>query len=145
MDTLPTHQQGHLVVAAIRLLVHLEERPPADERVAGFLELPREEVSHWARGLERHGVIRLVTSPFETRYELVDHTLLETLPREHEKRALAEEVETWKEQHAKERESLQDLFGSEKDRKRQSISKLEAELERFKSGGRPRSPFTDED
>lgn len=145
MDTLPTHQQGHLVVAAIRMLVHLEQRPPSDERVADYLALPREEVSHWARGLERHGVIRMVTSPFETRYELVDHTLLETLPREHQKRALAEEVETWKAKHAKDHEALQGLFGTEKDRQKESISKLEKELERFKSGGRPRSPFADED
>jgi DNA-directed RNA polymerase specialized sigma subunit len=145
VDTLPSYVQGHLVVAAIRLLVHLEQRPPSDERVAELLAVPREEVAHWARGLHRHGAIRIVTSPFETRYEIADHTRLESLPREHEKRGLAEEVESFKERHARETESLKHLFGTEKDRKKESLSKLEEELNRFKSTGRARSPFQEDD
>ena len=145
MKTLPTQAQGHLVVAAMRVVQFKLRRPATDAEIAAILDLPPEEVAHWARGLQAHGVVRLVESAFDVRYELMDHTLLDTLPEDEGAPALEGEIEAFHERHKEKQASLDNLFGEGDARKKGRMSKLEDELKKFKSG-KTRSPFdSDED
>ena len=144
MKTLPTQAQGHLVVAAMRVVQFKLRRPATDAEIAEILDLPPEEVAHWARGLHAHGVIQLVESAFDVRYELMDHTLLETLPEDEGAPALEGEIEAFHERHKEKQASLDNLFGEGDARKKGRMSKLEDELKKFKSG-KARSPFDSDD
>ena len=144
MKTLPTQTQGHMVVAAMRVARFQLKRPPTDAEIAELLGLPPEEIAHWARGLQAHGVIRLLESAFEVRYELMDHTLLETLPEDEGAPALEGEIEAFHERHKEKQASLENLFGEGDARKKGRMSKLDDELKKFQSG-KTRSPFDTDD
>ncbi len=142
MDILPTQKEGHLIVAALRIIEHREGRPGGPDEVATLLALQREEVAHWCRGLERHGVLGRIENPFDVRYELRDHTRLETLPAAHDASVLREEVDAFRERAEERNADLDELFGvGMADRKKKDMNKLEKELKRFQKSGRGRSPF----
>ena len=142
MDTLPTFELGHLIVAGTRVLTHTTGRAPTDEDIAELLNMPSEEVLLWVRGLERHGVVKLVKTPFDQRVDIIDHTLLETLPRSHDPNVLKEEIEAFQERTEEHHDQLEKLLGEDPSAKvKAKNTKLSEELERFKKGGRPRSPF----
>jgi DNA-binding Lrp family transcriptional regulator len=146
VDTLPTFDMGHVIVAGARVLTHRDGRAPTDEDIAELLGMPTEEVLLWVRGLERHGVVKLIKTPFDQRVDIVDHTRLETLPRSHDPNVLKEEIEAFQERTEAHQEELQKLLGENPDDKLKArTSKLSEELKRFKSGGRPRSPFDSDD
>jgi len=141
MKALPTRTQGHLVLAAIRVLKHREGKPPTDEEMAGLLGLPREEVSHWARGLAAHGAVHAIQNPFDVRFEIADHHLVDTLPGDDEVPQLRQEVAAFQ-QRAKERHTgLDEIFGQDLTQERKkAMSRLEDELKRFQSRERARAP-----
>jgi hypothetical protein len=141
MKALPTRTQGHLVVAAIRVLKHREGKPPTDAEMAELLQLPREEVSHWARGLAAHGALHAIQNPFDVRYEIADHQLVDTLPGDEEVPRLRQEVEAFQ-QRTKERHSgLDEIFGQDLTKEhKKAMSRLEDELKRFQSRERARAP-----
>lgn len=141
MQTLPTQHDGHLVVAAIRVIRHLAERPPTDEEIARLLALPREEVAHFARGLVRHGALRTLESAFDVRFDLADHRLLETLPASADDAALRDELSAFESKSRERHADLTELFGTAGEVSKERTSKLEEELKRFKQSGRARSPF----
>jgi hypothetical protein len=141
METLPTRSEGHLVVAAVRVLRHRDDRPPTDEEIADLLDLPREEVAHWARGLERHGVLRLVASAFDARWDVEDHTRLETLPAAADEAAMRKELASFEAKSRERHADLSELFGDAEGARSARTSRLEDELRKFKQSGRGRSPF----
>ncbi len=141
MKTLPTKSQGYLVVAAVRVLHHLEERAPTEKAVAELLKMPSEEVGHLARGLESIGVIRILKSAFDYRLELADPALLETLPGDDEGPAIKEEVDAFHERKKKQHESIDTLFGEDPSaRAKKRMSKVEAELKKFRKSGKGAPP-----
>jgi hypothetical protein len=141
METLPTQSEAHLVVAAVRVLRHRDDRPPTDEEIARLLDLPREEVAHWARGLERHGVLNRLESAFDVRYEVDDHLKMETLPASADEQALRKELTAFEAKSRERHADLTELFGGADAEAAARTSRLEDELRQFKRSGRGRSPF----
>lgn len=145
MQTLPTRRQGHLIVAGLRVLEHQKGRPASDGELAELLALPEEEVSHFLRGLTRHGVLERVESAFDARYEIVDHTKLDTLPGVEDESALTREVRAFAEKSKSKSKALDAIFAEDPDaRSKARSSKLADELKKFQSSQR-RSPFASDD
>jgi hypothetical protein len=128
------YSEGHLVVAAIRVLAHRQAgRPPTEDEIAQLLGLSREWVGVLVSALEKAGIVSVLTGPFEARVEVADHTALEKLPRQAASGGVEEELKEFAARKKQEEERLRHLFGEaalkkEKDR----MSKLADDFKGYK-------------
>ena len=79
MSTL-TRDEGQLLLAAIRVLSHLQEKPPTPEDVAELLQISSSSIRLQLNQLQDLGAVALVNSAFETHAEVRDHLVVEELP-----------------------------------------------------------------
>jgi DNA-binding transcriptional regulator GbsR (MarR family) len=135
MEHAPPRGQAHLIVAAVRVLVHKTGRPPAIEEVAELVGWSKELVGHLVRGLESKGILASIKSPFDLRVEVADYVKIEELPLEDTGPGLKDEVEEFHERFRKKQEELQNLFDSNEmeERKKKRHAGLDDELEKFKA------------
>lgn len=84
--------QAHLFVAAIRILEHDKGRYPSLKEIADILNLSQEEAARISRRLDDAGIIRTAISGTEERFFIIDHLLIENIPREVKTPAMMEEV-----------------------------------------------------
>jgi DNA-binding Lrp family transcriptional regulator len=84
--------QAHLFVAAIRILDHSKGRSPSLKEIADTLNLSQEETARISRRLDDAGIIRTAISGAEERFYIMDHLLIENIPREVKAPAMMEEV-----------------------------------------------------
>jgi hypothetical protein len=130
----PSYEDGHLVVAAVRVLSHRQAKPPTPEDVAGLLDMPPEFVRTLVASLGALGVLRVMENPFETRLELGDHALLEDLPKSAEGPSIKDELDSFVQRKKKEVEETERMFTVEEmDKKKQEkLAKMEDEIKRMK-------------
>lgn len=75
------YSRAHLVVAAVRVLSHLNAVPPSIVEVCEHLRFSSEEGHMLTRKLHDMGTIEIVEGGFGTKIFLRDHARLETIPR----------------------------------------------------------------
>jgi hypothetical protein len=139
MDVRASYTEGHLLVAAVRVLTHQGSgKPPTVEEVARLLAQSREWTGVLVAALEREGVIRSLRGPFETRLEVKDHTALENLPRDDSAAGVDEELREFSARKREEEEHLKNLFssGSALDKQKKKMGQLADDLKKYK----PRDP-----
>ena len=86
-----TRQDAHLVLAAIRVLDHLNRRPPTPAEMADLLQVSESQVRLQLSVLHEMGAAVLVDSAYETHAEIKDHTLIDSLD-EDEGPAISEDL-----------------------------------------------------
>ena len=141
MDVRASYADGHLLVAAVRVLTHQADgKPPTVEDVAGLLRQSREWTGVLAAALERDGIVRSLTGPFETRLEIKDHTALENLPRDDSAAGVDEELREFSARKREEEEQLRNLFssGSALSKRKKKMGRLADDLKGYK----PKEPRT---
>jgi hypothetical protein len=137
----PPYSEGHLVVAAIRVLEHLHRRPPQEKEVAALLQWPEEKAIFLLRGLTEEGILARVGSAYDLRYEVRDHHALEDLPQDETDPGLAADIQAFEEKMAADQAKLENLFREgDTPEKKKRISNLDDDFRRFQ-GGKPRDPF----
>lgn len=143
MDNKASYEEGHLTVAAIRVLGNRHEgRPPTVDEIADLLKLSREWVGVLVSALDRAGVVRTLTGPFETRVEVLDHRKLEDLPHEDAQAGVDEELREFSAKKRKEEEKLQNLFGGDMLKKEEKkMNDLADQLQGFKPRPPKSAPF----
>lgn len=140
----PSQPQAHLLVAAIRVLQHQAQRPPSIEEIATLLQFSKEYVGHLLRALDAEGVVRTIQTPFDQRFEVLDHGKIDDLPLEDRGPGFKDEVDAFHKEFEEKQKKLQNLFDSNEqgERQRKKFQKLDEELDRFKSPRR--NPFGDD-
>lgn len=123
MSDTVTYEQGHLVVAGIRVLENRHHHPPTEEDLAQLLDMSREWVGVLVRALADAGAVRLVESAFTLRVELRDHLALEKLTRESEAKTIDRELQEFHQKRKKDEEALGKMFGGD------FLKKQEAEMD----------------
>ena len=141
-----TREEGHLLVAAIRVLGHREERAPKPEEIARLLGMPPELARLQLTALAEAGVVALVESAFDTHVEIRDHRRLEELAESVQSRALEADLAEFGRRKEEEADRMSRLFASGDHERRQEerLRKMEDELRDFRKK-KPRSPFGDSD
>lgn len=136
--------QAHIMVAAIRVLQHQAQRPPSVEEIATLLDLSKEYVGHLMRALDAEGIIQTIQSPFDQRFEVLDHLKIEGLPKEDQGPGFKDEVDAFHEEFEKKQKKLQNLFDTDElgERQRKRFQSLDDELKQLKSPRR--NPFGDD-
>lgn len=135
----PSYEDGHLIVAAARVLTHSMGKTPTPEMIANLLGLPEDFVGNLVVALGGEGILRVVENPFEVRVEIGDYTLLEALPREAEGPTMRDELDDFiqKKQHELEETEKMLSLGEIEKKQKAKMSKLEDEMKKMK---RPRRP-----
>lgn len=133
----PSFDEGHLIVAGVRIQAHRDGRPPLLEDVAALLAMPADLLRVLVIGLEEHGILRQLTNAFETRLDVVNYQAVESLPREQEGSRLNSEVADFRKAFAARQDDLKKTFGAEALQKKtdDKMSRLAEELKRFKGKG----------
>ncbi len=114
------YHDGHLFVAAIRILENRNGSPPTLDQIAQLLSISTEQTGLISRRLSDSGIIEQVEGAFGERWGVLNHLKLEELPRvtdateldsalkkfQAERQKLAQKVESIKEQQAKKKKDL---------------------------------------
>jgi hypothetical protein len=139
MAVRPTYEDGHLIVAAVRVLSHRASKPPTPEDIAGLLGLAPEFVRSLVISLGDEGILRVMENPFEIRAELGDHTRLEELPKGAETPSIKDELEGFLERKRKATEETDKMLSMDEieKKKKAKLSKLEDEMKKMKSKTKP--------
>ena len=140
----PSQPQAQLVVGAIRVLQHLEHRPPTVDEIAALLRFSKEYTGHLVRGLATAGVVHAIKSAFDQRVEVRDEKQIESLPAEDHGPGFKDEVDAFHKQFEEKQKKLQGLFEADErgQRQRARFDNLDDELRKFKSPRR--DPFGDD-
>jgi hypothetical protein len=134
MAVKPTHEDGHLVVAAVRVLSHRSSKPPTPEEIANLLGLAPEFVRSLVVALGDQGILRVIENPFEIRAEVGNYAGLEDLPRGSGAPSIKDELEGFldrKRKAAEETEKMLSMDGIEK-KEKEKLSRLEEEMKKMK-------------
>ena len=153
----PSHDEGHLILAGIRVQAHRDGRPPLLEDVAETIEMPADLLRVLVVELEKLGIIRQLTTAFETRITVLDYLKVEDLPREGTGERLNSEVEQFRKAFREKQDELKNTFGTGAFTKKadDKMSRLAEELKKFKGkgpgpssstlGDPPAYPYEDDD
>ena len=120
MESKSLYNEGHLFVAAIRILERRHGAPPALDQISELLQISAEQTGLISRRLRDAGIVDQVEGAFDDRWVVADHLRLEQLPREievseldnalkkfqSERSKLAHKVESIKEQQAQKKKEL---------------------------------------
>ncbi len=148
--TLIDRAQGHLVVAAVRVLSHRERRPPSPEEVAELLGAPPEWVRVAVRRLVELGALGEVADAYGARVEVAAYQKIEELSEEAGGR-MEEELRSFSARSREKQEELKKQFDADfRAGQKQRFSQLEDELKKFRGGKGPRTnmwgePIEDEE
>lgn len=143
MAVKPSYEDGHLIVAAVRVLSHKAAKPPTSDDITNLLGLPPEFVRNLVVALGDEGILRVVENPFEIRAEVKDYLKLEDLPRESTGPSIRDELDDFVKRRKKaveETEKALDLDEMEKKQK-EKLSKFEEDMKKMKDKG-PSGPFS---
>lgn len=141
MEFVPSRAQGHLIVASIRVLSHLQKRPPTPEEIAEQLSLSREQVLHVLRGLEERGIVRSIENPFDVRMDVADHKAIEKLPVKAKGPDMGREIEDFHKKTEDRQKKIEQMMrdGDPEAKSREKAAAIEKEFKRFrkKKGASP--------
>ncbi len=139
---MPSREEGHLIVAAIRLLQYRENRSPRPEELAELLDWPAAALRVHLVALQKQGVVALVDSAFDTHVEIRDHLKLEELKPAAEASDLETELADFGRRKQEETERMGRLFSEGEPARRQAErhKRMEQELQDFHKR-KPRDPF----
>ena len=134
---IPSRDEGHLLVAAIRVQAHLDGRPPLINDVADLLGMPRELMQVLALGLESRGIVRQLTNAFETRLDIVDAAAVDELPLAGAGPRLSTELDDFRKAFQAKQDDLRKTFGAEALQKKTDdrMDHLAEQLRKFKDKG----------
>jgi DNA-binding Lrp family transcriptional regulator len=122
------YEEGHLLVAALRLFDHRNGRPPSVRELSEMLGMSSEMGHYLCNRLASLGVLEVVEAAFEERVYLRDHLKLEELPREEKASNLEAEVQKLKEDRERHQEEIQKMQASQESKKKDLFSDLERQL-----------------
>ena len=139
-----TRGEGHLVLAAIRVLEHLNGKLPSPAEVADLLDESESSVRLWLNRLQDLEAVVQVESAFETHVEIKDHLQVEHLDQEAGP-AITESLAEFDRKKEAEAERMANLFdsGDHEKKRREKIDAMDADLENFRSR-KPVNPFGDD-
>ena len=138
----PCYEDGHLIIAAARVLSHKADKPPTPDGIAELLGLAPDFVRNLVAALGEEGILKIVENPFEIRVEVKDCTKLEDLPKESEGPSIQDELDEFVKRKKKEVEATKKMFTVDEmeKKKKEKLSKLDEEMRNMK--GKGRSPFS---
>lgn len=122
------YESAHLVVAAVRIIEHLEKAPPGVEQVAEMLDYSVEETNRVVNKLVSLNVLSLVEGGFGTRILIRDHKKLEEIPGETGTPLLEDEIARFQNQKKELNDKIKTIREQAEKRKKELFSDIESKF-----------------
>lgn len=133
MATKNLYAEGHLFVAAVRVLEHQHGSPPALDQVAELLRLSREQAGLVSRRLQEAGIIEAVEGAFGDRWVVRDHLKLEELPRTSDPSQLGAELKKFQSERGKIAQKVESIKAQQAQKKKELFADIEKRLKKDKT------------
>lgn len=139
-----TRSEAHLILAAIRVLDHLNQRPPTPAEIADLIQEAESSVRLRLSMLQDMGAAVLVDSAYETHAEIKDYAQVEKLD-EDDGPAISEDLAAFDRMKEEEAEKMAHLFdsGEHEDRRQEKLAEMDNDLKQFRKK-KPVNPFGDD-
>jgi hypothetical protein len=124
------YTRAHLIVAAIRVLTHLQPAPPSVDAVCRHLQFSTEEGHLLCRKLAELEIIEVLEGAFGTRLCVRDFARLETLPRDEGERSMEEELRRFHDARAGLNQKIASIQAEQARKKKDLFAELERKLKR---------------
>ncbi len=140
-----TREEGHLMVAAVRILSHRNSCPPAIEDVAELLNWQPEMARIKAVALHDVDVLLLVDNAYDHHLEVNDHHGLDDLTPDAKTTAMDEALAKFDHKKLEEQQKMDNLFddGDHERRHQKRMDAMDGGLFDFQKD-KPRNPFDDD-
>ena len=122
------YKNGHLIVAAIRVLEHQKTVPPSVEDVCRCLSLSVEQGHLMCRRLHQRGILEIIEGAYGPKLFVRNHTALEELAGEEEAPALADEVKKFQDSRKGMADKIASIKAEQKEKKPVGRSRCTAEI-----------------
>lgn len=122
------YQNGHLVVAAIRVLTHRHNGPPSVEAVTETLNFSSEQANLICGKLNELGIIELLEGGFGTRLFVRDYAKLEDLPDDAQTPAFAEAIKKFQEEKMSLTRKVDAIKAEQAEKKKALHAEIEKQL-----------------
>ncbi len=130
MNSKSLYVEGHLFVAAVRILEHRHQAPPSLKQLSEILGFSSEQTGLISRRLEQQGIIELVESAYGDRWAVADHLKLEKLPRESETSQLDNELKKFRAERSKISKKVEDFKEQQAQKQKDLFSELQKQLKK---------------
>lgn len=131
------YQEGHLFVAAIRILEHQNSSPPALKDISEHLGFSAEQTGLISRRLEEAGIVKIVESAFGDRWGVEDHLKIEDLPKEAAVDQMDEALQKFKAEKSKMAQKIESIKEQQAQKQKDLFSELEKKLKKDLSDDKP--------
>lgn len=122
------YEEGHLILAAIRILEHRMGTPPDVENICQMLELSIEQGNRICNKLSEKGVIRILSGAFGTKVDIADHLLIESLRAEDGPAAIQDDIEKFKASRQALTQKVASIKAEQDEKKKSLFADLEKQL-----------------
>lgn len=131
MENAELYANGHLIVAAIRLLQHQRKSSPTMEDICQLLAFSLEKGYLICKKIIEMKVIESIKGPFGIRLTIKDHLLLEDIPKTESSDSLAAELEAFQAVKKDYKQQIEAVQAEQTQKQKDLFSKIEKQ---FKSG-----------
>ncbi len=129
-DNKNPYLEGHLFVAAIRILEHQNGSPPALKEISTLLNYSAEQTGLISRRLQEAGIVRVVESAFGDRWGIENHLSIEDLPKEAAASQMDEALKQFKAEKSKMDEKIESIKEQQAKKQKDLFSELEKQLKK---------------
>lgn len=130
MESKSLYDEGHLFVAAIRVLECQHGAPPDLDQIAALIGFSSDQAGLVSRRLHDAGIIELVQGAFGDRWAVGDHTKLEELPRQSQTTQLDDELKKFQSERHKIAQKVESIKEQQAQKKKDLFADIEKKLKK---------------
>ena len=130
MKSKSIYDEGHLFVAAMRILEFLNSAPPSLDQIAKQLKFSTEQTGLISRRLNNAGIIEQVEGAFGLRWAILDHLKLEELPRDAKTSQLDDELKKFQSEREKLAAKVESIKEEQEKKKKDLFADIEKKLKK---------------
>jgi hypothetical protein len=130
MKSIDFYSNAHLIIAAIRVLEHLNNTPPSIDEVCRSLSFSLEQGNLICRKLEEMGIIDVVEGAYGTKLFIRDHLAVEKIPKAEKVSKLEQELQKFKNTKKNYTQKIESFQTEQADRKKNLFAELEKKLKK---------------
>ena len=122
------YTQAHLFVAAVRVFMHKNSRPPTIDDLCGMINFSVEKGNFICRKLEELDVIEAVEGTYGTRLFVRDHLKIEDIPRGETENNFEDELKKFQESQKAISQKVENFQAKQKQKKKDLFAEMEKKL-----------------
>ena len=113
------------MVAAVRVLEYQKNMPPSVEEIGALLFVSREQAYRMCNKLNELSIIKILEGPFGNKVTILDHLLLEQIPKTDQAAGMEAELEKFRQQRKGITEKVKNIKAEREEKKKNLFADIE--------------------